>query len=158
MILLAEWYADNRKVAESETKKAIASTKYAEFGRGHDRWTHASECQLQPAILERWPSRTHHSVHTAEDVMWITNACSTNLTLGNRTITVQMGAAPSTDSKSPSETRDFRAYESMAGLVKANKQRWERIVVSFSTRDSPPVIGPFYTYFAVFRRPMKSCK
>ena len=27
-----------------------------------------------------------------------------------------------------------------------------------STRDSPPVIGPSYTYFAVFRRPTKSCK
>jgi hypothetical protein len=26
-----------------------------------------------------------------------------------------------------------------------------------STRDSPPVIGPFYAYFAVFRRPHISC-
>jgi hypothetical protein len=25
-------------------------------------------------------------------------------------------------------------------------------------RDSPPVIGPFYMYFAVFRRPTKACK
>jgi hypothetical protein len=27
-----------------------------------------------------------------------------------------------------------------------------------STRDSPPVIGPFYAYFAVFRRPCRMCK
>ena len=27
-----------------------------------------------------------------------------------------------------------------------------------STRNSPPVIGPFYTYLAVFRRPCNTCK
>ena len=45
------------------------------------------------------------------------------------------------------------AHAAHCGLV----LHW-RAPQKISTRDSPPVIGPFYAYFAVFRRPCRTCK